>query len=139
MRSRRLWLCLPVVVFSAADGLFTLYGQPHEYWSNGFKTIREGNPIAAWLLGVHPLAFALSAIPYLAVIALAVVSLPRYLGAAIALCVAVAHAFAVGWWCFVLFERPLSPAAVVILVLIGATTAGLKMSTTPPGPDLSRP
>lgn len=125
MRSRRLWLCLPVVIFSAADGLFTLYGQPHEYWSNGFATIREGNPIAAWFLRIHPIVFAASGAPYLALIAAAVVLLPRLAAMGLALYIALAHAFAVGWWCVVLFERPIFPVVAAVLVLILATTIAL--------------
>src|SRR5262245_55568262 len=99
MRMRRLWWCLPVTVFCAADGLLTLWGQPPDYWSGGYSQVREGNPLAAWLLTVHPLAFAASGVPYLVLVVGVVLMLPRRWAAAVALGVTAAHAFAVGVWC----------------------------------------
>jgi hypothetical protein len=100
---QRLWWCLPAVVLCAADGFLTLLGQPAAYWSEGFAVVREGNPLAAWLLTVHPLAFASSAVPYLLVVLGLVMVLPPRWGAVVAIGVASAHAFAVGAWCWVLW------------------------------------
>jgi hypothetical protein len=119
MRVQRLWWCLPAIVLCAADGLLTLWGQPAEYWSGGFALVREGNPLAAWLLTVHPLAFAAAGVPYLLVVLGTVMALPRRWAAAAAVGIASAHAFAVGLWCLVLFRQPLLPLAGVGLVLIG--------------------
>jgi hypothetical protein len=118
MRVQRLWWCLPAMVLCAADGLLTLWGQPAEYWSGGFALVREGNPLAAWLLTVHPLAFAVAAVPYLLVVLGTVMALPRRWAAAAAVGIASAHAFAVGLWCLVLFHQPLLPLAGVGLVFI---------------------
>jgi hypothetical protein len=65
--------------------------------------VREGNPLAAWLLTVHPLAFA-AAVPYLLVVLGTVLVLSRR-QAAPAVGVTSAHAFAVGGWCLVLLMR----------------------------------
>ena len=119
MRVQRLWWCLPAMVICAADGLLTLWGQPEEYWSGGFALVREGNPLAAWLLTVHPLAFAAAALPYLLVVVGTVMALPRRWAAAAAVGIASAHAFAVGLWCQFLFRQPLLPLAGLGLVVIG--------------------
>src|SRR4051794_6843375 len=103
MRTQRLWWCLPAVVLCAADGLITLWGQPAAYWSGGFAVVCEANPLAAWLLSVHPLAFAAAGVPYLLVVIGTVMVLPRRWAAVAAVVVASAHAFAVGAWCLVLF------------------------------------
>ena len=58
--------------------------------------MREGNPLAAWLLTVHSLAFA-AAVPYLLVVPGTVMVLPRC-RAAPAVGGTSAHAFAVGGW-----------------------------------------
>src|SRR5262249_39553961 len=68
MRPERLWWCLPAIVLCAADGLLTLWGQPEEYWSGNYASIREGHPVAAWFLSLHPLAFAASGVPYLVLV-----------------------------------------------------------------------
>src|SRR5262245_50516582 len=124
---RRLWWCLPATVFCAADGLITLWGQPAAYWSGGFSHVREGNRLAAWLLPVHRLAFAAAGVPYLMVVVGTILMVPPRWAAGVALGVAVAHAFAVGVWCQVLFRQPLLPSAVVGLVLftLGALTGWL--------------
>jgi hypothetical protein len=102
-RMRRIWWCLPAVVLCAADGLLTLWGQQAAYWSGGFATVREGNPLAAWLLHLHPLAFAVAGVPYLLVVFGAVMILPRRWAASVAVGVASAHAFAVGIWSVTVF------------------------------------
>jgi hypothetical protein len=122
MRVQRLWLCLPATVFCAADGFITLWGQPAAYWSDGFAKVDEGNPLAAWLLTVHPLAFAVAGVPYLLGVVGTVMMLPRRWAAAVAGGVAAAHAFAVAVWCLVLFRQPLLPLALVGLVLVGLGT-----------------
>jgi hypothetical protein len=114
----RLWWCVPAVVLCAADGFLTLWGQPAAYWSGGFAAVNEGNPLAAWLLTVHPLAFAASAVPYLLVVVGIVMVLPRRWAAAVAVGVASAHALAVVVWCLVLFRQPLFPLAAGGLVLV---------------------
>jgi hypothetical protein len=119
MRAQRLWWCLPAMVLCAADGLLTLWGQPAEYWSGGYALVREDNPLAAWLLTVHPLAFAASALPYLLVVSGTVMALPRRWAAAAAVVIASGHAFAAGLWCLVLFREPLLPLIGLGLVLLG--------------------
>jgi hypothetical protein len=119
MRVQRLWLCLPAIVLCAADGLITLWGQPAAYWSDGFAMVREANPLAAWLLTVHPLAFAAASVPYLLLVVGTIMVLPRRWAAAVAVGAASAHAFAVAVWCLVLFRQPLVPLAVTGLVLAG--------------------
>jgi hypothetical protein len=114
----RLWWCLPALVLCAADGLITFWGQPAAYWSGGFVEVNEGNPLAAWLLTVHPLAFAASAVPYLLVVLGIVVVLPRRWAAAVAVALASAHALAVGLWCLVLLRQGLLPLAAGGLVLV---------------------
>jgi hypothetical protein len=122
MRVQRLWWCLPAAVLCAADGLITLWGQPPAYWSDGFRVVREENPLAAWLLTVHPLAFAAAAVPYLLVVVGTIMVLPRRWAAAVAVAVASTHAFAVAVWCLVLFRQPLLPLAAVGLGLAGLGT-----------------
>jgi len=117
MRIQRLWWCAPAVVLCGADGLLTLWGQPAEYWSGGFAVVDEDNPLAAWLLTVHPLAFAASAVPYLLVVLGAVLLLPRSWALVVAVGVALAHAIGVGLWGWVLFGQPLLPLAAVGVVL----------------------
>jgi len=101
---QRLWFCLPAIVLCAADGCITLWGQPATYWSEGFRTVREGNPLAAYLLTVHPLAFALAGVPYLFIVVGTIMVLPRRWAAVVAAGVASAHAFGVAGWCLVLFH-----------------------------------
>jgi hypothetical protein len=120
MRVQRLWSCLPPALLCSADGLITLWGQPAAYWSGGFRVVCEGNPLAAWLLTVHPLAFAAAGVPYLLVVAGTIMVLPRRWAAAVAIGIASTHAFAVAVWCLVLFREPLLPLIAVALVLAGS-------------------
>jgi hypothetical protein len=103
-KAQLLWWCVPAVVLSAADGCLTLWGQPAAYWTGGFSVVDEGNPLAAWLLRVHPLAFVAAGAPYLLAVLGAVMLLPRRWAAAVAVGVALAHTFAVTLWCLVLLS-----------------------------------
>jgi hypothetical protein len=116
---RRLWLCLPAIVLCATDGCLTLWGQPAAYWSGGFAVVREGNPLAAWLLTLHPLAFGAAGVPYLLLVVCTVRWLPRRGAAVVAVGVAAAHAFAVVVWCLVLFHPPWFALGTVALVAAG--------------------
>jgi hypothetical protein len=112
-RAERLWLCVPVIVLCAADGLLTLAGQPAEYWSGGYAAVNEAQPVAAWFLTLHPLAFAFAGVPYILLVAGGILWLPRRYAVAVAVIVALAHAFAVFLWCRVLFDESM-PAVVFI-------------------------
>jgi hypothetical protein len=120
MRVQRLWSCLPPALLCATDGLITLWGQPAAYWSGEFRVVHEANPLAAWLLTVHPLAFAAAGVPYLLVVAGTIMVLPRRWAAAVAVGIASTHAFAVAVWCLVLFREPMFPLIAVALVLAGS-------------------
>jgi hypothetical protein len=101
-RSRRFWLSLPAVVLCGADGCLTLWGQTARYWSGGYASVREGNPLAAWLLTIHPLAFAAAGVSYLLAVVGLVLALPPRWAIGVAGAVALAHAFAVATWAVVL-------------------------------------
>jgi hypothetical protein len=111
---KRLWLCLPPVVLCGFDGCITLWGQPAAYWEHGFTTVREGNPLAAWLLGIHPLAFAAAGIPYVLLVTGVICILPLRWSAVIAALIALAHGVAVLVWTEILFRE--GPGAWVLLV-----------------------
>jgi hypothetical protein len=116
----------------------TLCGQPAAYWSGEFTLVPEGNPLAAWLLTVHPLAFAAAGVPYLLVVVGTVLVVPWHWLAVVSLGVAFAHAFAVGVWCHVLFRQPLLLVACVGLVLFAlAATAGWRRREPAEHIDLS--
>jgi hypothetical protein len=120
MRLQRLWLWLPTVVLSAADGFMTLAGQPAAYWEGDFAIVDELNPLAAWFLSLHPLAFAASGVPYLLLVAALIVRLPRPWSAAVAVVIAATHALGVVLWSLILFQEPW-----FALVIIGFGVVGL--------------
>ena len=120
MRWERLWWCLPVIVLSAADGLLTLWGQPESYWTGGYADINEYNPLAAWFLRLHPLAFAASGVPYLILVIALVLWLPRRWAVLAAVVLAATHALGVIVWSRILFAQPafaLAPMALVVIAL----------------------
>jgi len=119
MRRERLWWCLPAAVLCAADGVLTLWGQPPEYWSSGFAQVREGHPVPAWFLQIHPLAFAAAGVPYLLLVAALVLWLPRFWAVLFAVAVAAGHALAVIAWCRNLFPEPVAPVVVAAIAVGG--------------------
>jgi len=106
MNSRRIWLCLPPVFLCGLDGGMTLWGQPTEYWAGGYSTIREANPLAAWLLTVHPMAFTAAGLVYCLAVCVAVLWLPLRYALALSILVSLAHAVGVVTWGIWLIQQP---------------------------------
>ena len=56
-RAHALWFILPAVLVAVADATITLYLQTSTYWLGLFSTAAENNPLGAFFLRLHPLAF----------------------------------------------------------------------------------
>lgn len=114
MFCKRLCLCLPPVLLCVLDGCMTLCGQPPDYWTSGYTIFREANPVAAWLLTVHPLAFATAGVPYSLMIIGTIFWLPLRYSTVVAGFVSLAHAVGVLTWTVVLLQE--SPGLWVFLI-----------------------
>ncbi len=124
-RLHRLWWFLPVALFAGVDGLITLWGQPSEYWSEGYFQIHEANPLGYWLLSIHPLVFAAAGVPYLLLVASTILILPKRWAIGVAVVLTGSHAFGVCAWCEVLFSPPMFVWLTVIGVLLAYGLWGL--------------
>jgi hypothetical protein len=130
MNSGRIWLCLPPVVLCGLDGGLTLWGQPAAYWANGYQTYDEGNPLAAWLLTVHPLAFAAAGVVYCVGVCAAVMWLPGRYAVAVASLVSLGHTVGAAAWVILLVRQP--GGAWILLVPACAVGAGVLWWRTGP-------
>lgn len=63
MSKQNLSIVWPLVLVMVLDLIFTLAGQPEIYWRN-HKLYSESNPLAAFLLGKHPILFIFAYISY---------------------------------------------------------------------------
>ncbi len=91
------WMAGPLL-FAFADGAATLVGQPVEYWAGGLHAVEELNPIGAWLLGIHPAAFAGGLVIWIGVVR-ALLSLLRWRIARVVACaVLVGHGLGLCSW-----------------------------------------
>ena len=111
---QRLLLCVPPITLCAFDGCMTLWGQPAAYWAGDYATVQEGNPLAAWFLAVHPLAFAAAGVPYVVLVAGAILWLPWRWSEAAAVLVSLSHMVGVIAWTDVLARESLGPWALLI-------------------------
>ncbi len=98
MKSRRVWLFLPVAALFALDVTFTLIGQPNSYWAGDRRSANEANPIAYELLVVDALLFVGLALAWTALLGAVIVRWTHRLSAALAMLVAVAHALGGSSW-----------------------------------------
>ncbi len=60
--ARRLWLCVPILLPFILDASMTLIGQSSHYWGSGYHYVDEANPLAHWLMHLHPLVYVNSQI-----------------------------------------------------------------------------
>ncbi len=133
---QRLWLYAPPVALFLVDGCLTLLGQPASYWGGDFSTVREGNPLAARLLAVHPLAFAAAGAAYALLVAGAVFWLPRRWAEIAAVLVSLSHLTGVISWSGLLASASsgasllLFPASVALLA-VAWRRGGNRLSPVP--------
>ena len=137
---KKLWLCLPPLVFSVTDVVVTLSEQPRAYWAGAFAEAREGAPQGYWLLSLHPLAYVAAAAVYVVLIAVLILALPRLLARVVSVGFALGHAWGISTWLDA--DRPEGGAYWIILGLF-ALGAGLIVTSMeladerpapPPGP-----
>ena len=57
MTSKTAWTWIGPAVMCGIDVGLTLALQPSRYWQQGYHFAHDANPLARWLLVVHPLAF----------------------------------------------------------------------------------
>jgi hypothetical protein len=129
---RKLWLCLPPVLFCVADVVVTLAEQPPAYWAGSFADAHEGAPQGEWLLRLHPLAYVAAAVLYVAVIVLLVLALPRLLARATAAAFLLGHAWGISTW--VEADRPDDGYWIVVALFViaaGLLVISLELSDAP--------
>lgn len=98
MARRRLWLCLPPVLFALGDCLATVWGQPQNYWIGDYDAANEGNPVVLWCMMLHPSLFALLTVVWVAGFCLVILKLPRILALMVSASIAFSHAHCTGTW-----------------------------------------
>lgn len=95
---RLLGLCLPPLVFCAADGAMTLVGQPPRYWAGDYAAVNEGAPSFNQLLQIHPAAFAAGLIIWEATLVGLILLLPDALALIVSIAATLGHTFGVSTW-----------------------------------------
>lgn len=131
-RRNRLWLCLPPLAMAPLDFGMTLLGQPPEYW-DGYYILREGNPLAAELLMLHPAAFLGAGVVWLALVMGLVMALPRLAALTISVAVSQAHAWAAGGWVLVLSPFPFTLLSVLFVANAALVVLACERSRGPAG------
>jgi hypothetical protein len=91
-------MCVGPVALALTDAAITLWGQAPEYWSEGYRTVREHNPLAHLLLAWHPAAFVVGIVAWAILIALTIHRLPLSLARVFAFFIMMGHALGVTTW-----------------------------------------
>lgn len=94
----------PVVLVLFLDFLFTLIGQPSEYWRS-FSSVNEGSPLGFITLKVNPLLFVFFGLLYLTVMVILIKKLPLLLGEVLALSLYLGHIWGSSSWLQTLCQK----------------------------------
>ena len=98
LNKNRLWLCFPPLVLCLLDLAATLWGQSASYWDGDYLYITEGNPIAYFLLAIHPSLYIIGTAAWIAAFSVLMLRLPRGLALTLCFFISFAHLWGtLGW------------------------------------------
>ncbi len=92
------------IVPAFTDWLFTVLGQPDDYWID-FKVINEINPFANFMLSIHPAFFVLGTLIFYFIFALIIERLKEPLNLAFAFFLMTAHSWGLSSWTFLILRK----------------------------------
>ncbi len=111
----RVAMCVGPIGISVADVAATLYGQPANYWSDGYQCIREDNLLAHLLLATHPAAFVAANLLWICSYCPAILFLPSRTAKILAFSIMLAQGIAASTW---IVQYPYGPFWVAVLILL---------------------
>ena len=95
---RLLGLCLPPLVFVALDNGVTLIGQSAKYWAGTYRSANEASPTFNYLLQIHPAAFVMGSLVWVALIVAVILLLPDFLALITSIVVTFGHTIGAATW-----------------------------------------
>jgi hypothetical protein len=98
LRQRFLGLCLPPLFFCVLDFTLTLIGQPAAYWEGDRTSIIEGSPTFHYLLTVHPAAFVVGVLVWMAIFVALLLLLPDTLALIASIAIVLGHTAGTAAW-----------------------------------------
>lgn len=98
MITRRVWLCLPPIIFCFLDHGLTLGNQSGRFWSGQYLMASEANPISYRLLSQHPLAFGAGFTVWIILFVVLIVSLPLRPAMILSVAITFGHLWGVASW-----------------------------------------
>jgi len=98
INKNRVWLCFPPLVLCVLDLAATLGSQSASYWYGEYLYISEGNPIAYFLLAIHPSLYIIGTAAWIAAFSFLMLRLPRRLALTLCFFISFAHLWGtLGW------------------------------------------
>jgi hypothetical protein len=94
----------PVILVMCLDFLFTMIGQPANYWTD-FSKVNEGSPLGFNLLKINPIYFLIFCLLYLFAMVVLIKKLPFKIGAILALSLFLGHSYGSSSWVYYLFQK----------------------------------
>lgn len=101
---RKIWLIVAPLILCVTDAAVTLMGQPDRYWSDGFSSPNEANPVAGLALAISPVHFVLERTIYILFWCILVLLAPARIAFVISLWVAIAHTVGTFSWIYTVFR-----------------------------------
>jgi len=98
VRHRLLGLCFPPLLFCASDCTATLLGQSAAYWAGNYVRVNETSPTFNHLLQIHPAAFAIGMLMWMAVFVGMILLLPDTLALILSIAVTFGHTVGLATW-----------------------------------------
>ena len=123
MKRRFLGLCVPPLLFGAADGTMTLLGQSADYWAGYYGAVNEASPTFNHLLQIHPLAFVGGILVWAVMVVALIMLLPDTPALITSIAVTFGHTVGTATW--LLWRFHFGYQALVGLVALSAIVLGL--------------
>jgi len=104
MRGHRSVFLRPILLVTLLDAIFTVIGQPSEYWQE-FRNASEGSPLGFHFLQLHPWLFLFFMGIYMGGIILFLKRLPLFWSSVLGLTLFIGHAYGSSSWIYTIYLK----------------------------------
>lgn len=104
MKNHRSTFAYPILLVILLDAIFTVIGQPPEYWHK-FTNVNEGSPLGFHFLQSNPWLFLVFMAIYMGGVTFLLKKLPLFWSSVLGLTLFIGHTYGSSSWIYIMYSR----------------------------------